>query len=60
VDDPSDDCDPLISRECPGKCLCAGIARFCKVDFVWDRSPAVCACVPGPKLECIPETPCEI
>jgi hypothetical protein len=61
VDDTSDNCDPQTSRiECAGKCVCSGtVLRLCKANFHWEPSPAVCACVANPRIECIPQLPCE-
>jgi hypothetical protein len=60
VDDTSDDCNPQVNRECAGKCVCsARTLPVCKLNFRWDFSPTVCACIPNPPIECIPELPCE-
>ena len=58
VDDTSDTCDPQSGgADCSGKCVCdQRILHTCKLDYRFDFSPSVCACVYDP-IQCLPESP---
>jgi hypothetical protein len=51
VDDTTDDCDPANGgADCSGVCEC-NILALCIEGFVFDPSPAVCACVEAPEVD---------